>query len=363
MIYVAYFILGFVLLQLLVSFANLVFRPKLRKSVTDFSGLVSILIPARNEEKNIINLLIDIQKQNYNNLEVIVIDDQSTDRTAQLVNEIAHYDKRIKLMQSEHLPEGWLGKNNACHQLAQQAKGEYLLFLDADVKLGESIVGTTLKYVRDNQLNLLSVFPKQLMYNIGEKAVVPIMNYILLTLLPLALVRHSGFSSLSAANGQFMLFDAATYKKLLPHKKMKAEKVEDIKIVRYFKTLKLKTACLTGNDDISCRMYNSYSGSISGFSKNLVMFFGGSYLAAITFWLITTFGFAVVFFELPILYFCILNAIAVIIRIFVSIASKQKILTNLIYLVPQQLNIGVMIVKSMLNNIQGNYEWKGRKIK
>lgn len=363
MIYVAYLIFGFLLLQLVISFVNLILKPDLRKTVSDFNGLVSVLIPARNEEKNILNLIVDLQRQNYNQLEIIVFDDQSTDRTAELVKEIAQFDKRIKLIQSAGLPDGWLGKNYACNQLALQAKGDYLLFMDADVKPGENIVGTALKYIRDSKSSLVSIFPKQIMYNVGEKAVVPVMNYILLTLLPLPLVRFSGFSSLSAANGQFMLFETETYKKLLPHEKMKAEKVEDIKIVRYYKKLKLPAACLTGSNEISCRMYNNYAESINGFSKNLVMFFGNSYFAAIFFWLITTFGFLVVWFELPVIYFYLLNVMAVLIRIFVSMASNQKIVMNLIYLIPQQMNIGVIIVKSILSNTRGNYEWKGRKIK
>lgn len=362
MILIAYFVLIFFSIQLLVSVANALVKSTLRNTQANFNELVSVMIPARNEENNITNILSDLQHQTYGNIEIIVFDDQSTDRTAKLVAEMAQYDKRIRLTQSSGLPEGWLGKNFACHSLAEMAKGKYYLFLDADVRLDEYVIVKYISYLHKNNLGLLSVFPKQFMYSIGEKMVVPLMNYILLTLLPLFLVHRSQFASLSAANGQFMLFDAETYKKILPHKKMKSERVEDIKIARHYKKEGQTTACLTGSHEISCRMYSSFNDAVNGFSKNVVMFFGNSYVLAFLFWLLSTFGFIAVWLALPGVWFLALCLIAVIIRILVSISSRQHILLNLCLAIPQQLTLGWIILKSFLLKQSNGYEWKGRKV-
>ena len=318
MIYIAYFVLVFAIIQLLVALINLIFNQKFNDTADVSTSLVSVLIPARNEEHNIINLLIDLQKQTYKRLEIIVFDDQSTDQTAELVSEIAKYDPRVRLVKSTNLPEGWLGKNWACHSLGKEAKGDFLLFVDADVRLDENAIAGSLGYLQRTKSKLLSVFPKQLLLSSGEKSVVPIMNYILLTLLPLILVRYSRFTSLSAANGQFMLFEAKQYAELLPHEIMKAEKVEDINISRLYKSKKLNVACVADNADITCRMYHNYPESVNGFSKNLVMFFGNSYLVALAFWFITSLGFIPVILSLPSAYFLILTAIVILTRTIIA---------------------------------------------
>ena len=159
-----------------------------------------------------------------------------------------------------------------------------------------------------------------------------------------------------------MLFEAEAYKQIKPHAVLKAEKVEDIRIAQLFKKLKFGTACLTGSDDINCRMYHGYQDALNGFSKNVTMFFGNSYVLALLFWLITTWGFIPVLTALPALWFWLLTLIVLLTRVFVSVASRQQIVSNLILIIPQQLNLGIIIFKSLQYKIRGNYEWKGRKI-
>jgi chlorobactene glucosyltransferase len=105
-----------------------------------------------------------------------------------------------------------MGKNWACHQLAAQAEGQYLLFVDADVQIGPEFIQSALHEVKTKNLALLSVFNDQLMYTLGEKLVVPLMHYILLTLLPLRLVYRTKDPRIAAASGQCMVFEAATYR-------------------------------------------------------------------------------------------------------------------------------------------------------
>jgi glycosyltransferase involved in cell wall biosynthesis len=362
MITLAWFIFAFTLLQFTMAVVNLIFSQKLTMSNTDFNHLVSVLIPARNEEKNIAQLLNDLLDHDYKNIEILVFNDQSTDKTAEIVTGFSQKDSRVKLINSEGLPEGWLGKNHACHSLSKLAKGKYLLFLDSDVRIGNGIIRQTCAFSDKHKLGLLSIFPRQIMVTAGEKAAVPLMHYILLTLLPLILVRKTGFSSLAAANGQFMLFNAENYRKTLPHEKMKNDKVEDIKIARYYKNEKIKIACITGKESVSCLMYSGFLEAVHGFSKNVTQFFGNSFSLAILFWLVTTFGFIVVFLTFSKTVFIFYLTIFIFTRITVSVAARQSVLMNLIFLIPQQLALGLFVLKALVNRYKKQYEWKGRNI-
>ncbi|HYQ59291.1 MAG TPA: glycosyltransferase, partial [Draconibacterium sp.] len=182
MIIAAWIIFIFTAIQLCVVLLNAIFRQPLPPCPNDFNPLVSILIPARNEEQNIGLLLQDIQQQEWQNLEVLVFNDQSTDKTAEIVESYTKTDQRFQLFNSDGLPEGWLGKNYGCYQLAQKAKGSYFLFLDADVRISGTIIAGTIAKVQQHKLGLLSIFPKQIMRSWGEYLTIPIMNFILLSL-------------------------------------------------------------------------------------------------------------------------------------------------------------------------------------
>ncbi len=362
MIIAAWIIFIFTVIQLWVVLLNAIFRQPLPPCPNDFNPLVSILIPARNEEQNIGRLLEAIKKQNWQNFEVLVYNDQSTDKTEQVVEAIAKEDKRFRLINSEGLPNGWLGKNFGCYSLAQEAKGTYFLFLDADVHISDSIVAGTIAKIKKHNLGLLSIFPKQNMYTLGEYLTVPIMNFILLSLLPLVFVRILPFSSMAAANGQFMLFDAKIYRKHQPHKTFRSNKVEDISIAQSFKKNGIRIACLSGNASISCRMYSSFSNAVNGFSKNVIMFFGNSEILAVLFWLITTLGFIPVFITLSSKFVFAYLIMLVAIRLFTSLVSHQNPIKNLILAIPQQVVLGIFIIKAFLNKSKKAYQWKGRTI-
>ena len=362
MIIAAWFVIGFTLYQFLVVLANLFMKVKLNKQNTDFTGLVSVLIPARNEELNIEFILADLQKQDYKNIEILVFDDQSTDKTGEIVRQCMEQDNRIKLIESDGLPSGWLGKNHACHELSKQANGKYFLFLDADVRLSKDIILQSIANSEKHNLGLLSIFPTQEMQTPGEWITVPNMNFILLSLLPLILVRKTKYQSLSAANGQFMLFKADNYQPVWPHEKMKGNKVEDIEIARYYKQLNIPIVCTTGDERISCRMYTGFSEAVDGFSKNVVSFFGNSFVLAFLFWLITTFGFIVVYPGAGISAFILYLILLVGIRIIISTISRQNVFINLLLFIPQQLTLGFILLKALSRKLKNEYQWKGRNI-
>ncbi|HRY33528.1 MAG TPA: glycosyltransferase [Bacteroidales bacterium] len=362
MVYAAWFVFGFAFLRLMVSLWNLTRGSILRFSATQQDSLVSVLIPARNEAGNLPVLLEHLSRQSYPNLEILIYDDDSSDETWELIERHAARDKRIRGIRGRVLPQGWLGKNHACHKLALEARGTLLLFMDADIRPAPAAIASAIAFMEKHEVELLSIFPTQQMNSVGEKLTVPLMNWILLSLLPLELVRKSRRPSFAAANGQFMLFRAGAYHVHQWHEKVKAEAAEDIAICRQVKRSAGKAAVLTGGSLISCRMYASLAGGIRGFSKNARQFMGGSAPLLLFFTLVVLSGPFLLFFALDNLPFLAGIVMFILIRVFTSLPSRQDIITNLLLHPFQMLAWAVIAFTAVYREHSGNLQWKGRNI-
>lgn len=352
----------FLLVRIGVTMSNLLGRQWLKEASPEVMPLVSILIPARNEEKNIGMLLQSILEQDYPSIEVIVYDDESTDATAPIVQGYTRHDDRIKLIQGKYLPDIWLGKNYACHQMALQARGDYFLFLDADVRIGKSLIRNGLAHLISERLKLFSIFPQQIMASWGERFTVPAMNYILLSLLPLSMIKNDRRASLSAANGQFMLFDASTYRQHWFHGLVKNRMVEDILIMRIMKKMGYRVHTLLSHGQIKCRMYDGLQHAVTGFSRNIIEYFGGHILAMIMFAIFTVFGFIFVLVSFPLWALIAYLALNMVMSAMISIMSRQPVFMNLILMPVQKIIfiwIGYVAIK---NRLTGRWYWKDRKI-
>ena len=132
--------------------------------------------------------------------------------------------------------------------------------------------------------------------------------------------------------------------------------------VEFYKTQKIKIACLASEKSVSCRMYNGFGEAVHGFSKNVTQFFGNSFTIGILFWLVTTVGFIPVLLSYDLNFAGLYLLFVLLTRIFVSKASNQNIVINLVYLIPQQLSLFLFLSKALFNRFQNHYEWKGRKI-
>ncbi len=331
------------------------------KSVKGSDGpvpLVSILIPARNEVHNLPFILSDIKNLKYPHLEVLVCNDHSTDATVEVLKDFAANWPSMKYFNSEALPQGWMGKNFACYQLAKRASGDWLLFMDADVRLQRDALSRAIDYVLRKRVSLLSIFPQQIMVSKGERQTVPVMNWILLSMLPLLAVRLGWFRSLSAANGQFMLFEAAGYRRHEWHRQVWNQNVEDIVIARTMKVQKQSIAVLTGNEDVLCRMYASREEAIQGFARNMHHFFGGHRMWMTLFVLIA--WIRMPFFVLAghwwLLAFSIL--LVLVMKAGVARISRQPIKLALFLLFAHLWNMTRMAISNLNNGKQ--ITWKGR---
>lgn len=325
--------------------------------------LISVLIPARNEEKYIGKCLSAVLRQSHSNIEVLVLDDNSDDSTSKIVLGFSKEEKRVRLIHGEPLPHNWLGKNWACSQLAHNAKGNTLLFIDADVILKKNALQFAFNKFKKRNVKFLSVFPTQEITSIGNYLTTPLMNWLLLSFLPLKKVFTSSIKSFVAANGQFILFDKKIYDNIGGHNSVKDKVVEDMELARILKKRKDKIITCLGGDAIFCKMYNSFDEGINGFSKNFYSGFNTvpiAFLFVIHFFLLLYFLPAV--FSLVNFTYMYIVGLIITSRIVISISSGQNFFINVILHLPQMIVMYLIGWKSLLNTLRGKVEWKGRKI-
>lgn len=359
---IAYISVVYLGVRLIVALVNLISWQSLKFEKPAAEPLVSILIPARNEEKNIGSILNDLKRLHYQHVEILVYDDESDDDTAAIILKKGLEDSRISYLSGSGPHKGWLGKNFACDQLARKAKGDYFLFLDADVRVSPQVLDNSLAWMEQHRLALFSIFPVQIMESPGEWFTVPLMNRILAGNLPLFLIRKSRIVDFAAANGQFMMFDAAIYRKCWFHEQFRHERVEDIQILRMMKKKGFRVDTVLSRGQISCRMYTGYMRGIEGFSKNIHAFFGKNWLILLLYNLITTLGLFAVWMAFPIMVTMIYLAAMVGFSIIVSVLSRQSVWKNIIFMPFQQFSVVLISVIAAYRNFAGELSWKGRKI-
>ncbi|MFC1979680.1 glycosyltransferase family 2 protein [Chloroflexota bacterium] len=185
--------------------------PKSDSKVPEPAPFISILIPARDEKANIETCLLSLQKQDYPNFEIIVLDDNSSDNTANIVEQIAATDDRIRLIRGQPLAENWAGKPFACHQLAKEARGTWLLFVDADTIHAPHMLRGVLALALESNSALLSGFPRQIANSLPQKVAIPVLYFVILSWLPLWWLQRSKEPKPSLAIGQFLLFPTDEY--------------------------------------------------------------------------------------------------------------------------------------------------------
>ncbi|WP_461448978.1 glycosyltransferase family 2 protein [Mucilaginibacter sp.] len=352
----------FIVLRFTVTLFNFISNPKLPHINRQHTQLVSILIPVRNEQDNILGLLQSILKQDYADYEVIILDDSSDDNTFSVCENFASKHSQFKVIRGKKLPDDWLGKNYACHQLAKEAKGDYFLFLDADEKVNNVLVNSAIHRMHLYKLGLLSLFTNQQMDTFGEKSVVPLMHFILLNLLPLRLVYLVKNSTVAAASGQFMFFDAEIYRANEWHKQVKDRVVEDIEIMRLVKSSGFNGEALLANGMITCRMYKSYTEALNGFSKNFLAGFNYSIITLLIYLIALIGGPMIVIMTLNLQLIVFMVGLIILTRVMVSLASGQNAWLNLLLHPLQMINLTIIAFMAIQKYLTKSTVWKGRPV-
>ncbi|MCS6807305.1 MAG: glycosyltransferase family 2 protein [Bacteroidota bacterium] len=328
--------------------------------------LVSVLIPARNEATTIANCLAGLLGQTYKNLEIIVLDDYSEDKTAEIVREFAQHYPQVRLISGRPLPTGWTGKNWACQQLSAAARGAIYIFTDADNTHAPNAVENTVRWMQRYDLSMLSAFPQQQTETLPEQLSVPVVDMFVYAALPLWLTYVLPYPSLSAANGQWIAFTRQAYVELGGHLSVRQHIVEDIELSRATKVHGLRMITAAGTNLVFCRMYHSFDQVWTGFTKNLFGLVGYSTVGF--------FSLLVVLFTACILPYCTvwfgeyrwisLGIIVsnLLLRLIIAVKYKHPLFASVVL---HPISIGFIIaigINSYIRVKRGKIEWKSRTI-
>ncbi len=264
---IAGFLLGF-LVNLILNLRSL--RVPLSSSkVPEPAPLVSVLIPARDEEANIASCLESLQQQDYPNFEILVLDDNSSDDTSAIVRRIASGDNRIRLIKGKPLPEGWVGKPFACHQLASEARGDWFLFTDADTTHAPHMLRSVLSLALELKTSLLSGFPRQIANSLPQKIATPVWYFIIMSWLPIWWLQLSKIPKLSLAIGQFLFFPRDEYRRIGGHEAVKSRILEDIWLGIETNRHGGRHITVDLSSVVSCNMYRNLGDTWKGLARSI----------------------------------------------------------------------------------------------
>ena len=248
---------------------------------------ISVLIPARDEEAGIAACVRSVLASRQIELEVLVLDDASADRTAEIVHALAAEDSRVRLIHAPPLPYGWCGKQHACLVLSKHACFDTLTFLDADVRLAPDALARITLFQKRSGAELVSGFPHQETGTVFEKLLIPLINWLLLSFLPLWGMRHTRWSAFGAGCGQWFMATRSAYEMVGGHAAVKASRHDGLTLPRAYRRAGFYTDVCDATNIATCRMYYSARGVWFGLTKNAREGMAGS--RQIWFWTVVLF--------------------------------------------------------------------------
>ena len=333
--------------------------------------LVSVLIPARNEEDNIERCILSLENQTYRNYEILIIDDNSTDSTHSILCKLREKYPNIRIFSGKPLEKGWFGKPFALQQLSAEARGEILLMTDADTVHSPTSISCAVTNIKRLNVDFISGYVGQELKTFGEKMTVPLMYMLTGFILPLILNRITKYSIFSSAVGQYIAIKKEVFQKLGGYEAIKSKTSEDIYLARYIKKQGYKTRFLDLSDQVRCRMYAGYYQGVEGIGKNIFDFLGkNSFILFIVFLGVLFF----LFFPFPVMLSMIyenhpcLNSMIFVNVIYtvlwVCVFVDRKIDWYLAFFWPLLfLNLLFMAARSWIKTVSGQgFQWKGRVV-
>ncbi len=358
--------------MLLIATVNAVTFPRLRNTAPEAFPTVSILIPARNEERTIADTINRILLQNYPDFEVILLDDGSTDNTVVKAQSAARSDERFRVVSGEPLPERWLGKPWACEQLGRHARGDVLVFTDADViwypHTLSSIIALRERYAAD----MLTVWPTQITETWSERLCVPLLALTIIGYLPELCVRYIKHPGCAAAVGQLIVFDRSVYQAIGRHESVRQQLVEDIGLGRRTKACGYRLVEADGAGNIACHMYRGWREVRNGFARTILAGYGGNPWLLVLGWifhwivfLVPWFWFAWGFYfdggtmwpTMPV----ILASAGVLLRAITAAVTRQRIRDAVLMPISVVL-MSIIAARSLWWHARGGAPYKGRTV-
>lgn len=357
----------FLISTLLIVISNVLLFSKVRVASQEYSKRVSILIPARNEERNLEECIKSLFRQGNAVLEILIYDDYSEDRTAEIIAKLMDKYPQIAKVPNVPLPPEWCGKNFACSQLAKVAKGDWLLFIDADARLADNAVNRMLTEVEARNLTFLSCWPKFETVTWAEKILMPMLNFIVFSMYPaaLAMLTHPKFihnEGLGLAHGACMFFERASYFQFGGHARVKDQIFEDTRIAQLWRKSGMRGLCLDGQELVRLRMYSSGAEIWQGFQKNIYPAFKNQ----INFWVFIIYHFIINL--LPFLYliiyqntkFFFLTSLILAIRLLIAFRFRQSLLSVIFHPFAESILLLLGISSWWRCKSGKGVNWKGR---
>ena len=354
--YYALFLFAIVLLW--ISVANfLTMRRPQSASLTEQS--VTVLIPVRNEAENIVELIDSLTKQSHlSSLEIIFIDDSSTDGTNKLLKTALSEGAPIKVVSAPSLPHGWLGKPWALQQGYLIARSEIIVTLDADVRLTPTAISQAIAMM--DERDFISPYPRQIAISFAERLIQPLLQWSWMTTVPLRLAERSKRTSLAVANGQFFLVKKSSLDVISGFQAIAPEVLDDMKLARALIATGAHGGVADGSTLAQTRMYKNFAGIKSGYGKSLWSAFSspiGS-LAAICFIFATGIAPVLAWFSgNPIGLFT--YEVIVITRIISAKRSGGRVFDSFLHPISSAVLIYLIIYSW---RARGKVQWKGRTL-
>jgi glycosyltransferase involved in cell wall biosynthesis len=326
---------------------------------------ISAIVPARNEEEVITSCIESLAAQPEIG-EILVVNDQSTDKTAEIVRGLLAKIPRLRLLETQEVPSGWVGKNNAVFLGAKEAKSPWLLFTDADAELLPSAAARALQIAQEASAALVSFSPEQITQTWYEKALIPFVYS--------RLAKHFSFEAVNnpalpaaAANGQFLMIQRDVYDSIGGHASVAADVLEDVALAKRAKTAGFRLQFGSGQGIVRVRMYRSFSAMWHGWKKNLYLLVGGTpgavfrELESTIPWI----PLALILLGIKIPVATLLGVLFLLMRQMtygLEIARNQYPFKFILYYIPAVALYAGVLWASYRGHAKGKVEWKGREV-
>jgi len=357
--------------SVLISILNLFSFQKPKPLSPKNKSKVSVLIPCRNEENNIVECVESLLIQDYQNLEILLIDDNSTDNTWAQIKNLSEKYPHVSAYKGRPLPNNWTGKNWACHQLSQKAKGEYFLFIDADTKQAKYSISSALKHVEDKNLEFITLVPKRNIFNFTDYLIWIMVSWFIFSWIPFYIAKKLPFSIFAAGFGQFLFFNKEAYLKIGGHKKISNLVLDDFELARSIKSSGFNSDILDGTHLIETKGYTSSIEAVDGHAKAIfatfrynILLFAFAFFGLILLFYVPWLNLISYFFQIELSAQHILISFLSIGFLFLSILISTKafslsILSSFLYPIAM-LVLLFSGYRSFLSSFDGDIKWKGR---
>jgi glycosyltransferase involved in cell wall biosynthesis len=327
--------------------------------------VIAAIVPARNEEAVIAACVRSLARQ-AEIAEILVVDDQSTDRTAEIVRGLMPEIRNLQLLEARQIPPAWLGKNHAVWEGAKHASCRWLLFTDADAELLEGAAAQALRIAGEKNAALVSFSPEQVTQNWYEKALIPFVYGRLAKYFSYDAVNDEK-SEAAAANGQFLMIRRDVYDAIGGHQAVAAEVLEDVALAKRTKSAGYRIWFASGVGVVRVRMYRSFQAMWEGWKKNLYLLIGGTpgalyrELFSVVPWI--PFALMILGWKAPIAFVAGLGLLVARHAVYASTLLRNQFRgAYILYYMPAAVLYAGVLWASYRAHTRGIVEWKGRRI-